>query len=91
MHQTDTRPADFSAPLKNSPLSPHQPDTLAHHGANINDFCFSVSELIEPDALEDWLDIWMSLMGDKMLRIKAIVHGSGCVVGKRRGHPGDAP
>lgn len=74
LHQADSQPSAFAAPLKKSPLSPHQPDALAHHGANINAFCFSVSELIEPDALEGWLDILMSLMGDKMLRIKAIVH-----------------
>lgn len=48
--------------------------TLTRHGEHINAFCFCVEPLITPDALENWLDLLMSLMGEKMLRIKAIVH-----------------
>ncbi|MCL7929781.1 GTP-binding protein [Halomonas sp. ATCHA] len=73
VHQADTHPDAFSAPLNRSPLSTHPPGG-SPHSDGINAFCFSVNELIEPDALESWLDILMSLMGDKMLRIKAIVH-----------------
>ncbi len=73
LHQADLHPAAFSAPLKSSPLSLRQSD-VSYHSDGINAFCFSVNDLIEPDALEGWLDILMSLMGEKMLRIKAIVH-----------------
>ena len=44
------------------------------HGDGIHSFCFSVNEPIEPDALEEWLNLLMSLMGEKMLRMKAVVH-----------------
>ncbi|WP_447894424.1 CobW family GTP-binding protein [Vreelandella sp. GE22] len=55
--------------LSRQPLS----DT-AHHNDSIKSFCFSVEERIHPDTLESWLDILMSLMGERMLRIKAVVH-----------------
>ncbi|MBT2786366.1 MULTISPECIES: GTP-binding protein [unclassified Halomonas] len=73
VHQADPHPGAFSAPLNRSPLNTHQPGD-SPHSDGINAFCFSVNELIEPDALQGWLDVLMSLMGDKMLRIKAIVH-----------------
>ncbi|RUR26709.1 GTP-binding protein [Vreelandella andesensis] len=53
---------------------PTSQPTLTRHGENINAFCFCVEDPITPDALENWLDLLMSLMGEKMLRIKAIVH-----------------
>lgn len=59
--------------LTGAPLGSYQPEGTSHSD-NIKSFCFSVNELIEPEVLENWLDILMSLMGDKMLRIKAIVH-----------------
>ncbi|MGP9497660.1 CobW family GTP-binding protein [Halomonas sp. AOP43-D1-4] len=58
---------------EHSLLNAAQPDSTSH-GDSINAFCFSVEEPIHPDTLESWLDILMSLMGDKMLRIKAVVH-----------------
>lgn len=74
LHQAEAQPFALSAPLKASPLSPHRPASHPHHDNGIKAFCFSVNELIKPDALENWLDILMSLMGDKILRIKAVVH-----------------
>lgn len=74
LHQAEKQPGAFSAPLKNSPLSPRQPVSDSHHSNHIKAFCFSVDEPIKPEVLENWLDILMSLMGDKMLRIKAVVH-----------------
>lgn len=73
LHKADTHPAAFSAPLKNSPLSPHQSGG-SPHSDGINAFCFSVDDPIEPETLEGWLDVLMSLMSGKMLRVKAIVH-----------------
>ncbi|NYS80322.1 MULTISPECIES: GTP-binding protein [Halomonadaceae] len=73
-HQAETPSSAFSAPLKNSTMSPHRSSDHSHHSSNIKAFCFSVNEPIKPEALENWLDILMSLMGDKMLRIKAVVH-----------------
>ena len=55
-------------------VPPSSQPTLTRHGENINAFCFCVEALITPGALENWLDLLMSLMGEKMLRIKAIVH-----------------
>ncbi|CAH1043540.1 CobW family GTP-binding protein [Halomonas sp. TD01] len=55
-------------------MQPTSQPTLTRHGENINAFCFCVEALITPEALENWLDLLMLLMGEKMLRIKAIVH-----------------
>lgn len=59
--------------LTGAPPGPLQPEHSAHSDT-IKAFCFSVDELIAPETLESWLDILMSLKGDKMLRIKAVVH-----------------
>ncbi|MCC5902493.1 MAG: GTP-binding protein [Halomonas sp.] len=53
---------------------PSSKPSLTRHGENINAFCFCVEEPITPDVLENWLDLLMSFMGEKMLRIKAVVH-----------------
>ncbi|WP_290783654.1 GTP-binding protein [Halomonas sp.] len=66
-------PAEASAPL----LSPATAAPLSRHGEQIRSFCFSVEAPIAPEVLEDWLDLLMSLLGDKMLRIKAIVNVAG--------------
>ncbi len=60
--------------MKSAPTLPSSQPTLARHGENINAFCFCIEEPITPDTLENWLDLLMSLMGEKMLRIKAVVH-----------------
>lgn len=73
LHQADTHQSALFSMLKGAPVERDQTD-LAAHSEGIKSFCFSVNELIEPETLEGWLDILMSLMGDKMLRIKAIVH-----------------
>lgn len=73
LHQADTHQSALFSMLKGAPVKSDQTD-LAPHSEGIKSFCFSVNELIEPETLEGWLDILMSLMGDKMLRIKAIVH-----------------
>lgn len=53
---------------------PNSQPTLTRHGEHINAFCFCVEARISPEVLENWLDIVMSLMGEKMLRMKAVVH-----------------
>lgn len=73
LHQIDTYSGAFSTPLHHSPLRSHQLDAPPHSDG-INAFCFSVDDPIAPGALEDWLDVLMSLMSEKMLRMKAIVH-----------------
>ncbi|MGM0537468.1 MAG: CobW family GTP-binding protein [Pseudomonadota bacterium] len=50
---------------------------LSRHGEQIRSFCFRVEMPIAPEVLEDWLDLLMSLLGDRMLRIKAIVNVAG--------------
>ncbi|WP_252109450.1 MULTISPECIES: GTP-binding protein [unclassified Halomonas] len=55
----------------------HSADHHAHQSDSIRAFCFTIEERIAPDTLENWLDMLMSLMGDKMLRIKAVVHLTG--------------
>ncbi|MFG6177954.1 CobW family GTP-binding protein [Halomonas sp. THAF12] len=44
------------------------------HADGIQAFCFSVAEPIRPEALENWLELLMSLMGERVLRLKAVVH-----------------
>ncbi|MFY0990140.1 CobW family GTP-binding protein [Halomonas sp. C05BenzN] len=65
--------ADASASL----LAPAATAPLSRHGEQIRSFCFSVETPIAPEVLEDWLDLVMTLLGDRMLRIKAIVNVAG--------------
>ena len=53
--------------------SAHANPDLSRHGERIRTFCFSVEEPIPAEQLEDWLDLLMSLLGEKILRVKAIV------------------
>ncbi len=46
-------------------VPPSSQPTLTRHGENINAFCFCVEALITPGALENWLDLLMSLMGKR--------------------------
>ncbi|TLF52357.1 GTP-binding protein [Halomonas urmiana] len=62
-------PAPMLAPAGETPRS--------RYGEQIRSFCFSVETPIAPEVLEDWLDLVMSLLGDRMLRIKAIVNVAG--------------
>lgn len=66
-------PAEASAPL----LAPAATAPLSRHGEQIRSFCFSVEAPIAPEVLEDWLELLMSLLGEKMLRVKAIVNVAG--------------
>ena len=66
-------PAEASAPL----LAPAATAPLSRHGEQIRSFCFSVETPIAPEVLEDWLELLLSLLGDKMLRVKAIVNVEG--------------
>lgn len=65
--------ATSSAPL----LAPPQQASPSQHGEQIRSFCFSVENPIAPEVLEDWLDLLLSLLGDRMLRVKAIVNVAG--------------
>lgn len=56
-----------------SMMAPTSGPSLTRHGEQIRSFCFTVKEPIAPEVLEDWLDLLMSLMGEKILRVKAIV------------------
>ena len=47
------------------------------HDDHIRAFCFAVDVPIRRGVLEAWLDVVMTLMGEKMLRIKGIVHVEG--------------
>lgn len=47
---------------------------VSRHGEQIRSFCFTVETPIAAEVLEDWLDLLLSLLGDRMLRIKAIVN-----------------
>ncbi|NIC04970.1 CobW family GTP-binding protein [Billgrantia bachuensis] len=58
-------------------LAPTSGPSLTRHGEQIRSFCFTVEEPIAPEVLEDWLDLLMSLMGEKILRVKAIVKIAG--------------
>ncbi|QFU00224.1 putative GTP-binding protein YjiA [Halomonas sp. THAF5a] len=58
-------------------LAPAGEAPLSRHGEQIRSFCFSVEAPIAPEVLEDWLELVMSLLGDRMLRIKAIVNVAG--------------
>ncbi|MDX5378160.1 MAG: GTP-binding protein [Halomonas sp.] len=60
-----------------SMLTPQSGPVLSRHGEQIRSFCFTVEEPIAPDVLEDWLDLLMSLLGEKILRVKAIVKIAG--------------
>jgi G3E family GTPase len=66
-------PADASASL----LTTAAAAPLSRHGEQIRSFCFSVDTPIAPEVLEEWLDLLMALLGDKMLRVKAIVNVAG--------------
>ncbi|MCE8021524.1 GTP-binding protein [Halomonas sp. MCCC 1A11036] len=60
-----------------SMLSPQSGPVLSRHGEQVRSFCFTVEEPIAPEVLEDWLDLLMSLLGEKILRVKAIVKVAG--------------
>ena len=55
----------------------HTDPGLSRHGERIRTFCFTVEDPIAPEILEDWLDLLMSLLGEKILRVKAIVKLAG--------------
>ncbi len=55
-------------------LAPPGAAPLSRHGEQIRAFCFQVEGPIPATLLEDWLDLLMTLLGEKMLRIKAIVN-----------------
>jgi G3E family GTPase len=72
--------AGISPPTQGALISMMTPDSspaLTRHGEQIRSFCFTVEHLIEPEVLEDWLDLLMSLLGGKILRVKAIVKIAG--------------
>lgn len=73
LHQAEHHVGFVTNSTMNVVSTPREP-AANQHSDGINAFCFSVNELIEPDALEEWLNMLMSLMGDKMLRVKAVVH-----------------
>ncbi|RCV90063.1 CobW family GTP-binding protein [Billgrantia montanilacus] len=60
-----------------SMMAPASGPALTRHGEQIRSFCFTVEQPIAPELLEDWLDLLMSLLGDKILRVKAIVKIAG--------------
>lgn len=55
-------------------LAPPGAAPLSRHGEQIRSFCFQVESPIPATLLEDWLGLVMTLLGEKMLRIKAIVN-----------------
>lgn len=60
-----------------SMLAPASGPALTRHGEQIRSFCFTVEEPIVPEVLEEWLNLLMSLLGEKILRVKAIVKIAG--------------
>ncbi|MGR4069772.1 CobW family GTP-binding protein [Billgrantia sp. C5P2] len=60
-----------------SMLAPQSDPDLTRHGEQIRSFCFTVVQPIAAEVLEDWLDLLMSLLGEKILRVKAIVKIAG--------------
>ncbi|MBA2780678.1 CobW family GTP-binding protein [Billgrantia kenyensis] len=60
-----------------SMVAPTASPVLSRHGEQIRSFCFTVEAPIRPEVLEDWLDLLMSLLGEKILRVKAIVNVAG--------------
>lgn len=66
---TSNTPTPLLVSADNGPAS--------RHGEQIRSFCFSVEVPIAAEVLEGWLDLLMSLLGDRMLRIKAIVNVAG--------------
>ncbi|MCC5883815.1 MAG: GTP-binding protein [Halomonas sp.] len=74
-------PAAGSAPMNAgslvSMIAPTSSPSLTRHGEQIRSFCFTVEQPIAAELLEDWLDLLMSLMGEKILRVKAIVKITG--------------
>ncbi|MCE8022764.1 CobW family GTP-binding protein [Billgrantia aerodenitrificans] len=74
-------PAGGAAPMNAgslvSMMAPASRPSLTRHGEQIRSFCFTVEQPIAAERLEDWLDLLMSLLGEKILRVKAIVNVAG--------------
>lgn len=74
-------PAGSAAPANVGSLvsmvAPASNPSLTRHGEQIRSFCFTVEQPIAAELLEDWLDLLMSLLGEKILRVKAIVNVAG--------------
>lgn len=60
-----------------SMVAPASNPSLTRHGEQIRSFCFTIEQPIAAELLEDWLDLLMSLLGEKILRVKAIVNVAG--------------
>lgn len=58
-------------------MAPDNGPSLTRHGEQVRSFCFTVEQPIPPELLEDWLELLMSLLGEKILRVKAIVKVAG--------------
>jgi len=54
----------------------HQHD-VNRHDDHIRAYCFHIDQPIPRPAFQDWLDALLALMGERMLRIKGIVHIAG--------------
>jgi G3E family GTPase len=50
------------------------PHDVNRHDDHIRAFCFSVSDPIDPAALDEWLDVMRDFLGPRMLRLKAVLN-----------------
>ncbi|MBD3894692.1 GTP-binding protein [Halomonas sp. ML-15] len=66
-------PGSLVSMMKPGGDSAHTDPGLSRHGEQIRTFCFTVEDPISAELLEDWLDLLMSLLGENILRVKAIV------------------
>ena len=52
-------------------------DHAKRHGDNIESFCLTVEKPISKEALQDWMQLLMSLVGSNILRIKGLLNIEG--------------
>lgn len=74
------RAYQFSAPSNRSVFNPTMSGikmAQSNHNVNIKSFCFSVDEPIPLMRFETWLEILMTLVGPKLLRVKGILNIKG--------------
>lgn len=55
----------------------HDHDDANRHDDHIRAFCFTVEQPIPGETLEDWLELLMSFVGSRILRVKGILNVEG--------------
>jgi len=55
----------------------HAHDDVNRHDDHIRAFCFTVEQPIPEETLEDWLELLMSFVGNRILRVKGILNVEG--------------